>query len=248
MEKSDKRVWDPNFHYTRIKLCEFETLDSAYEASFINADFLGFHIFSDQDVFSKAEKFKTFFRYLPDFINKTLLSDLEVDNLLRIFNLVKFDSLQLYCNYTHDQLNQVRDLTHGQIKIIKVMSEKSEENQMPDDEFIDYYNKAVDAFLVDSFLIGGTGITANWSHCAEIVGKCSAPVFLAGGLTADNVFQAIDEVRPFGVDVENGTGTRMPDGRRLKNMLKCRLFVEKVKEADWRLGRPDNGPLKTEGD
>jgi phosphoribosylanthranilate isomerase len=239
MEKPDKKIWDPNFHYTRIKLCEFETLDSAYEASFLNVDFLGFHIFSDQDCFSKAEKFRTFFCYLPDFIHKTLLSDLDVDNLSKIFDIVTFDSLQLYGNFTIEQINQVRDRTNGEIKIIKVMSEKSEENQMPDDEFISYYDKAVDGFLVDSFLIGGTGITGNWSHCAEIVRKSSAPVFLAGGLTADNVFQAIEEVRPFGVDVENGVGTRLPDGRRLKNMLKCRLFVEKVKEADWRLGRLD---------
>jgi len=55
------------------------------------------------------------------------------------------------------------------------------------------------------------------------------------GLTVDNVYQAIQTVQPFGVDVENGVSDRLPDKRRVKNMLKCRLFVEKVKEADWKI-------------
>nr|VFJ65124.1 MAG: hypothetical protein BECKFW1821A_GA0114235_11911 [Candidatus Kentron sp. FW] len=52
-----KRIWDRTNPYTRIKLCEFESLEATYEAAFINADFLGFHIFSDQDWFGKAHKF-----------------------------------------------------------------------------------------------------------------------------------------------------------------------------------------------
>ncbi|MEN8217071.1 MAG: hypothetical protein ABFS56_12030 [Pseudomonadota bacterium] len=35
--------------------------------------------------------------------------------------------------------------------------------------------------------------------------------------------------------VENGVSNRLPDKRRVKNMLKCRLFIEKVKEADWKI-------------
>jgi len=160
-----------------------------------------------------------------------------LDLLFPVLDIIRVDAIQVYNPFSRDQIQQIRDKTNGQVKILKVMSEKSAENQRDDDDFIAYYDDYVDAFLLDSSWEGGSGLTADWDHCTEIVRKCHSPVFLAGGLTADNVGHAIEKVRPFGVDVENGVSTRMPDGRRLKNMLKCRLFVEKVKEADFRLGR-----------
>jgi len=232
-----QRLWDSSKSYTRIKLCEFESLDAAYEASFIGADFLGFHIFSDQAYFEKANRFNDFFQYLPPFINKTLLTDIPLNILVELLDIVKVDSIQLYNDSSREDILQLKK-KFSAIKIIKVMSEKSEENFTSDDnEFIQRYDDIVDAFLLDSFRIGGTGVTGDWKHCAEIVKKCQSPVFLAGGLTADNVYEAIKTVRPFGVDVENGVSDVLAEGFRVKNMQKCRLFVEKVKEADWKIKR-----------
>lgn len=231
-------AWNRTHSYTRIKLCEFESLEAAYEASFIGADFLGFHLFSDQDYWVKKEKFREIFQDLPKTTHKTLLTDIELIDLLEILSTLQVDALQLYHDCSRQDILAIREKFGESIKIIKVMSEKSHENFIPeDDEFIRYYDEVVDAFLLDSFFIGGTGQTGDWDHCAEIVRKAQSPVFLAGGLTADNIGQAIKKVRPFGVDVENGVSDRLPDGRRIKNMLKCRLFIEKVKEADWKLGR-----------
>jgi phosphoribosylanthranilate isomerase len=52
--------------------------------------------------------------------------------------------------------------------------------------------------------LGGTGRTHDWELSAEIVRRSKAPVFLAGGLRADNVTDAIDRVRPWGVDLCSG--------------------------------------------
>jgi len=226
-------VWDTNSHYTRIKLCEFESLDAAYEASFIGADFLGFHIFKYQDYNAKACKFKQIFAYLPKTIVKTLLTNLSGNTLFDVLSILEVDAIQLYNHASREEILEIRKKTENHVKIIKVISEKPEENNADDDTFIRYYDEIVDAFLLDSSWIGGTGVTGDWEHCAEIVSKCKSPVFLAGGLTSANVRQAIEKVRPFGVDVENGVSDRLPDGLRVKNMLKCRLFIEKVKEADW---------------
>jgi phosphoribosylanthranilate isomerase len=75
----------------------------------------------------------------------------------------------------------------------------------------------VDALLLDSGNpkaalkeLGGTGRTHNWRLSREIVEKSGVPVFLAGGLHAGNVRQALDEVGPFGVDLCSGVRT---DGR-----------------------------------
>jgi phosphoribosylanthranilate isomerase len=75
-------------------------------------------------------------------------------------------------------------------------------------------SEKVDALLLDSgnpFLkvkeLGGTGRVHNWKLSRKIAEQSKVPVFLAGGLTADNVQKAIDEVMPFGVDVCSGVRT-----------------------------------------
>ncbi|MES1223341.1 MAG: phosphoribosylanthranilate isomerase, partial [Bacteroidota bacterium] len=55
--------------------------------------------------------------------------------------------------------------------------------------------------------LGGTGNVHDWEISREIVKNVTVPVFLAGGLNAQNVKQAIETVRPFGVDVCSGVRT-----------------------------------------
>lgn len=75
----------------------------------------------------------------------------------------------------------------------------------------------VDAILLDSGNpnlavkeLGGTGRRHDWSLSRRIVETCGKPVFLAGGLNAGNVREAIDKVGPFGLDICSGVRT---DGR-----------------------------------
>jgi phosphoribosylanthranilate isomerase len=89
----------------------------------------------------------------------------------------------------------------------------------------------VDGLLLDSGTtaspvkqLGGTGRTHDWALSREIRDRVRVPVFLAGGLTSENVADAIRQVRPFGVDVCTGVRT---DGRL--DPRKLRAFVEAVK-------------------
>lgn len=73
---------------------------------------------------------------------------------------------------------------------------------------------SVDGLLLDSGdqssgvkELGGTGRTHNWELSREIVEKVKVPVYLAGGLNSDNVCEAIQIVKPFGVDVCSGVQT-----------------------------------------
>jgi len=68
--------------------------------------------------------------------------------------------------------------------------------------------KHVDRLLLDSgtlsgpvLELGGTGRTHDWAHSRQIVAGVSVPVFLAGGLNAHNVGDAIQSVKPFGLDL-----------------------------------------------
>lgn len=86
-----------------------------------------------------------------------------------------------------------------------------------------------DAWLLDAFVPGqrgGTGHTFNWELAVAAV-KLGKPVFLAGGLTPENVAEAVHQVRPFGVDVSSGV--EAAPGK--KDHAKVRAFVQAAKSV-----------------
>jgi phosphoribosylanthranilate isomerase len=90
----------------------------------------------------------------------------------------------------------------------------------------------VDAFITDTFdpktgASGATGKTHDWRVSRRLVKLTDRPVILAGGLTPENVKQAILEVRPAGVD--SHTGVEDSSGR--KSREKVRKFVSEAYEA-----------------
>jgi phosphoribosylanthranilate isomerase len=88
----------------------------------------------------------------------------------------------------------------------------------------------VEAFVIDSGTTtrpGGTGQTADWGAAAEFVAASPRPVLLAGGLTPENVAQAVNRVRPWGVDV--ASGVESAPGR--KDAARMREFVNRCRES-----------------
>jgi phosphoribosylanthranilate isomerase len=84
--------------------------------------------------------------------------------------------------------------------------------------------RVADAILLDTRAlgrIGGTGVTHDWSISARIAAESPKPVILAGGLTPENVAEAIARVRPSAVDVNSGT--RGADGFKDHGLI--RAFV-----------------------
>lgn len=100
-------------------------------------------------------------------------------------------------------------------------------------DLIGRYEPYVHAFLLDSGTpggsmreLGGTGRTHDWDVSAAFVRRSARPVFLAGGLTAGNVAEAIRRVRPFGVDLCSGVRTQgRLDGAKLA------AFMDAVRNA-----------------
>jgi phosphoribosylanthranilate isomerase len=230
-------MWNAQSKRTRVKLCEFESLDAAYPATIAGADALGFHIFQHHDVDYKVQLFATIFAHLPASANRTLLTDLDRDVLeTKVMAKLEWDSVQLYPDWTPDEVRAFRD-TIGDVKILKVMSAQSNENVVDDRSFIARYKDVADAILLDSFRAGGTGKLADLDHCKDVVALSPLPVFLAGGLTPDNVGAAIEHVKPFGVDVETGVSDRIPGGPLIKNLDKCMRFMNAVRTNDVRTGR-----------
>ena len=108
------------------------------------------------------------------------------------------------------------------VQVIHVMDDKSIEEAIR-------VAPNVDALLLDSGnpkasnkTLGGTGNVHNWEISHEIVKAVSVPVFLAGGLHAGNIREAIQKVQPFGVDVCSGVRTEGKlDPAKLDSFIKA---------------------------
>jgi phosphoribosylanthranilate isomerase len=115
-----------------------------------------------------------------------------------------------------------------------------------------------DYFLVDTSLgrepvdgfVGITGRTCDWTVARELAGSSPLPVILAGGLSPENVYEAIMAVRPFGVD--SCTRTNAIDGRGRtvrfqKDLNRVRAFVQQVRRAEKDLSMAGSEPRPTRG-
>ncbi len=99
-------------------------------------------------------------------------------------------------------------------------------------ESIRIFEKHVDAFIADTYnpqtgATGATGITHDWKISKKLVEYSNKPVILAGGLTPENVYDAILVVKPAGVD--SHTGVENSTGR--KDKLKVIKFIEEAKKG-----------------
>jgi phosphoribosylanthranilate isomerase len=112
-------------------------------------------------------------------------------------------------------------------------------------DLIPAYSPHVHAFLLDSGRptaavaeLGGTGRCHDWAVSAAFVAASERPVFLAGGLSAANVGEAIRQVRPFGLDLCSGVRT---DGRL--DAAKLRAFVLAAQHVDVELANGGSARL-----
>ena len=115
------------------------------------------------------------------------------------------------------------------IKLIQVVHVEDESSYSLAMNFSNY----VDFILLDSGkpsakkrTLGGTGDTHNWNISKKIVRDCSIPVYLAGGINHSNVVEAIQKVKPYGIDLCTGLRT---NNKLDKNKLN--VFMEAIKRA-----------------
>jgi len=145
----------------------------------------------------------------PPVASFLLTSEQSSEEIIYHVKRVDTNTVQVVDELTTGTYGDIRTaLPH--LKIVQVIHVTGEESI---DEAI-RISSNVDALLLDSGnprasikTLGGTGNVHNWDLSREIVKAVDIPVFLAGGLHANNVRQAIQTVRPFAVDVCSGVRT-----------------------------------------
>lgn len=120
------------------------------------------------------------------------------------------NTIQLHGDFNIRDVSRLRKELPG-IKLIKAVHVRGPESIKEAAETA----KSYDAILIDTETatrIGGTGQIHDWSISARIIESTSRPVILAGGLTPENVREAILTVKPYAVDVNSGV--EYPNGKK----------------------------------
>jgi phosphoribosylanthranilate isomerase len=107
-------------------------------------------------------------------------------------------------------------------------------------EIAQAYQPVADFLILDSYSpaiggIGAAGFTHDWKVSREIVRQSRLPVILAGGLSPENVAEAIRFVRPWGVDSLTRTNFSLGDGKFRKDLDRVKQFVQNAREVDLEL-------------
>jgi phosphoribosylanthranilate isomerase len=203
----------------RIKICGIRTGETALAAAEAGADAIGFVFHPGSQRFIEPEEAFQVMADLPPFVATV--------GLFVNATLEKFCEMEERCPTTLSQLHGdepedvVRQCGPGVIKAVHFDAETIESELARWSEV-----EEVDAILVDGSP-GGQGTAFDWSALAAARRACTKPLILAGGLTPENVGEAIRIVRPWAVDVSSGVESA--PARKSPDLI--RAFCEAVRRA-----------------
>jgi phosphoribosylanthranilate isomerase len=174
-------------------------------------------------------------RSVPPFVSSVAVVGGDADTILRLAEATAPDVVQLHGDEAQAVVAAVRDgLTGTGIQLVKAV-------RIPRSATVDdtagwvrtaqsFVEAGADAILLDAHAPerpGGTGRSFDWSIARAVGRDCSRPVILAGGLTPENVVDAVRIARPYGLDVVSS----VEDEEHRKVRERVRAFVTAARRA-----------------
>lgn len=211
---------------TRVKICGLTTPRDVDAAVRAGADAVGF-VFADSPRRVRPDEAEDLVRAAPPFVTRVgVFVDKPYDRVARIAETARLHAIQLHGQEDDQLVVRLQRLGYDVIKAVRMRDE---------DDANAVVQTSADAVLLDTYSperMGGTGRAFDWRLARLALDmlkeqRRSVPVVLAGGLTPDNVAEAVRTVRPYGVDVSSGV--ELQPGR--KSADKMRRFVRKVRET-----------------
>ncbi len=202
----------------KVKICGLTHGDDALTAVDAGADALGFMFYPASPRNVTHEQAAAIIRTVPPFVAKVgVFVNPTADEVSRAISVCGLDTLQFHGDETPEFCRQFG------MKVLKAFRIRDGESLKMLPAF------AEEAWLLDSYVAdqrGGTGVRFNWD-LALAASKLGRPVILAGGLTPENVAEAVRRARPYGLDVSSGV--ELAPGR--KDAGKVRAFIAAAKRA-----------------
>jgi len=210
---------------TKIKICGIKTLEDALAAIDAGVDYLGFNFYRRSvrfiekracaEITSVLKKEHSRIKLVGVFVNSL------VEEIKDILDTCSLDMAQLHGDETAEMLKALDGKAFKAFRGIPESIDGFVRSESP-------------VFLVDASVkgvYGGSGVTADWNGAAELAQKY--PLLLAGGLTPENVAEAVRRVKPWGVDVASGVESAPgeKDASKMKALVKAVLDIRESESA-----------------
>lgn len=203
---------------TRVKICGITRVEDALCAVHAGADAIGLVFYAASPRCVSVAQAKDIVAAMPPFVSVVgLFVNASTAEIQSILSQVDLDIVQFHGDETPAQCAQINLPYYKAIRV------------KPDTNLLQYAIdfKAAKALLLDAYseqAYGGTGHTFDWNLIPQGLPK---PIILAGGLDAKNVAAAIQQVRPYAVDVSGGVEL----SKGIKSAKKIAAFMQAVKES-----------------
>ena len=201
----------------KVKVCGMTSLKDALNAVEGGADAVGFIFYKKSPRSVTMKLVREIVLKLPPFIDTVgVFVDETAEQINKIADYCNLDMVQLHGDESPTFCKRMRR------RVIKAFRVKDMGSVKKLSKF------QVSGFILDTFsesLHGGTGKVFDWN--LALPAKKFGPVIMAGGLTPNNVRQAIQRVRPYGVDVCSGVESEPG----IKDLLKVKEFVYNIRNA-----------------
>lgn len=208
----------------RVKICgvkRFEDVQAAVEAG---ADAIGFNFVPSSPRFLSLEEAALLARFVPPFVARVgVWVNPRREEMEPILSLLPLEAIQL-----HGEESPEFCASFSPRPVLKALRVREE----ADIERIGEFLGAVQGVVLDAFVPGqrgGTGRTFPWEWALRAKERFpEMPLILSGGLTPENVAEAVRQVRPYGVDVSSGVERE----RGVKDPGRIRRFLQAVRECE----------------
>ena len=199
----------------RVKICGITSLEDALQAVQAGADALGFVFYEKSPRILSPEQAASIISGLPPFVQAVgLFVNADAGFVNDTADRCRLDLVQLHGDETTEYCEQIRRRVIKAFRIRDISSLDTVKEYRVAGILLDAYSPRA---------YGGTGICFDWEIAGSAGDLC--PLILAGGLTPDNIREAVEKVAPYAVDVSSGVESS--PGR--KDHEKVTEFIKKAK-------------------
>lgn len=184
-----------------VKICGITKVEQGQAIAQLGAAALGFICVPASPRYIKPEMIRAIVKQLPQKVDCIgVFASTTIEIICQVARQSQLTGVQLHGDESSEFCDRLKQLL-PEIKVIKALRVKTTETL----ELAAIYANHVDTLLLDAYhphQLGGTGKTIDWQSLQQFRPSC--PWLLAGGLTPDNILEALEKLQPDGIDLSSG--------------------------------------------
>ena len=186
----------------RVKICGITQIEQGKAIVELGADSIGFICVPQSPRYVSVERLRAIADVLPsETVKVGVFANHGLTEIISVVQQAHLSAVQLHGAESPEFCRQLRQAIRPEIELIKAFRLKSAASLAETSVYLD----CVDTLLLDAYhpqILGGTGHTINWQDLVQF--KPAIPWLLAGGLTPDNISDALSRLQPDGIDLSSG--------------------------------------------